>query len=309
MIFLGIDSSNYRSSVAFVKEDNTYLSHRRYLPVPEGKKGLRQSDAVFAHVKQLPTVLREVLQQVDPSSIRCIGVSDRPRRLPESYMPCFLVGYSLATTLSSVLRVPMFCFSHQEGHIAAALLSANALHLKEKPFVAFHVSGGTTEVLYVQPATVGFSVEIIGKTLDLNLGQVIDRSGALLGISFPFGPMLEEMAKQGSVTHPIRVCLKGMDCALSGMENKCQELLQKGEQKENIAAYILHSAAELLVQMTKKVRLKYGDIPILYTGGVMADDIIKDRLKTEPNTYFALPELTGDNAVGTALLAHYALGE
>lgn len=307
MASFGIDSSNYRSSAAVYHADGRYSSHRRLLPVALGQKGLRQSDAVFAHVKQLPELVSNTLGEIDVSALRGIGVSDRPRRLVESYMPCFLVGVGLAKTLAASLGLPLYRFSHQEGHIAAALLSADCLHLLQRPFVAFHVSGGTTEALLVHPADLGFSVEIIAKTLDLNIGQVIDRAGVMLGLSFPSGEALERLAENGRSPIPIRPCLKGVDPALSGVENQCKKLLNSGAAPADIAAFTLEYAAEVLWRMSTKLREQYGDLPFVYSGGVMANAMIKRRLGALPDTYFASPELSGDNAVGIALLAELAL--
>ena len=301
MITFGIDSSNYRSSAAVFLGDG-YISKRKLLPVPLGEKGLRQSDAVFAHTKQLPEIVNSVLSQVDVSDIKAIGVSNKPRRLEDSYMPCFLTGVGIAEVLSKALLVPLYKFSHQEGHIAAALYSADRMDLIDSSFIAFHVSGGTTEALLVSPADIGFKTEIIAKTLDLNLGQVIDRAGVMLGLSFPAGEELEKMAQKGVYKPALKPCIKGCDCALSGVENTCQKLLKLGESPENIAAFVLNFAAETLCQMTVNIKNKYGDLPIIYSGGVMADEIIKNKIKSVVEADFASTELSGDNAVGIALL-------
>lgn len=306
MLAFGIDSSNYRSSAAICFNDGTYISNRRLLPVPLGERGLRQSDAVFAHTKQLPEIVTQTLADINTSDIACVGVSDRPRRLENSYMPCFLVGIGLAETLAAALRVPIYRFSHQEGHIASALLSADCLQLIDKPFIAFHVSGGTTEALLVEKDDLGFKTKIIAKTLDLNIGQIIDRVGVMLGLSFPSGEELESLALKGVVTKKIKPTIKGFDCALSGIENQCAKMIKDGETKENIAAFTLNYVAEVLAVMSAKLREEYGNLPFVYSGGVMADSIIKNRLVSN-TSFFASPELSGDNAVGIALLARLAL--
>ena len=307
MFSLGIDSSNYRSSAAVVNDDLKYTSNRKLLYVAQGERGLRQSDAVFLHTKQLPYIIKEILDDIDTSKISCIGVSDRPRRLENSYMPCFLTGLSYAEILASALKVPLFRFSHQEGHIAAALLSSGRLDLLSKEFIAFHVSGGTTEALLVSPSDIGFKVEIIAKSLDLHLGQVIDRVGVKLGLTFPCGEELEKLALKGEVTQKAIPCIKGFDCALSGVENICEKMLENGEKSENIATYTIAFAAETLCKMTLKIKEKYSDLPIVYSGGVMANNIIKNKLHQITKADFASTELSGDNAVGIALLAKLSL--
>lgn len=307
MATFGIDSSNYRSSAAYLKDNLEYISNRKFLPVANGERGLRQSDAVFAHTKQLPLIVKELLSLVDVKSIEAIGVSEKPRRLEESYMPCFLTGLGLAEVLSAALNVPIYKFSHQEGHIAAALLSANRLDLYNKTFIAFHVSGGTTEALLVSPSETGFKAEIIAKTLDLHLGQVIDRVGVKLGLDFPCGEELEKLALYGKSPKMPKPCIKGFDCALSGVENIADKMISSGESKEDIAAFTIQFAAKTLCEMTLKIKEKFAELPIVYSGGVMANNYIKSELKKITNANFASIELSGDNAVGIALLAKLCL--
>lgn len=307
MISFGIDSSNYRSSAAAILDDGRYISKRKLLYVSEGSRGLRQSDAVFLHTKQLPDIVSSVLKDIKTTDIKCVGVSTKPRRLEDSYMPCFLVGEGLAKALSTALNVPLYNFSHQEGHIAAALLSADCMQISKKPFIAFHISGGTTEALLVEQSDIGYKTQIVAKTLDLNIGQIMDRVGVMLGLLFPCGEELEKLALKGKTPKTVKVTLKGMDCALSGVENQCKTMLDKGESKENIARFAIEYSAEVLYRMTTQIREKYGDLPVVYSGGVMADEIIKAKLSEFGDVYFASVELSGDNAVGIAYLAKRAL--
>ena len=300
---LGLDSSNYRSSAATVDTALSYRSTRKLLPVKMGERGLRQSDAVFAHTRQLPGLLCELLSQINPADLVCVGVSDRPRRVEGSYMPCFLPGVGLAEAVSAARNIPLFRFSHQEGHIAAALLSAGRTDLLHERFIAFHISGGTTEAVLVRPAAVGFETEIIGKTLDLHAGQVIDRVGVMLGLPFPSGEELERLAQNGRVAVPVRPCIKGFDCALSGVENICKGLFDRGEPKENIAATALSYVSDTLCTMAKKISGEYTGLPFVFSGGVMANRNIRREIGKILPADFASPELSGDNAVGIALLA------
>ncbi len=309
MISLGIDSSNYRSSAAALYEDFKFLSQRKLLEVPLGDRGLRQSDAVFAHTRQLPLIVNSVLKSVDVSKIDSIGVSDKPRPISDSYMPCFLSGLALAEVLSSALGVPLFKFSHQEGHIAAALLSSGRMDLFKKRFIAFHVSGGTTEALLVTPSENGFNLKIVAETLDINIGQVIDRVGVMMGLEFPCGQELEKLAIGGKVICPVKTCIKGSNCALSGAENKCKSLLEQGNSKQDVSAYILDFVAKTLCDMTIQLKKTYGDLPFVYSGGVMANKYIKDKIKSVVDADFATAELSGDNAVGIALLAKLKMEE
>ena len=194
-IILGIDTSNYTTSVALMYEDGELIANiKRPLPVSEGERGLRQSEAVFAHVKNMPSAMEEVRECLGGKSPSAVGVSARPRNVDGSYMPCFLSGVAVAEGIASSLGVPLYRFSHQCGHVMAALYSSSSEELMKDEFAAFHVSGGTTELLIVKGGESGFDARLVGGTKDLNAGQIIDRIGVFLGMPFPAGPHLERAA-------------------------------------------------------------------------------------------------------------------
>lgn len=304
MITLGIDTSNYTTSLAlFNSETGKIRQKRMLLPVKPGEKGLRQSDAVFHHTSRIGSLARELFEGFS-GSIDAIGVSEKPRDVEGSYMPCFLVGLNTAITLSSVLKKPLFGFSHQSGHIMAALWSAGATELKNERFIAFHVSGGTTEMLLVSPDKDRiFKTEIIGETSDINCGQAIDRAGVMMGIGFPCGRGLEELALKSDKAFNPKVCVINGNCSLSGLENQCAKMLSDGVTKEDTARYCLDFAGKTLEKMTEYAVEKYGDLPLVYAGGVMSDSIIRSRIALKFSARFALPEFSCDNAAGTAVLA------
>lgn len=308
--FLGIDTSNYTTSVSiYNSESGEMLRKKKLLPVKSGECGLRQSDAVFHHVQQLPQVMGELLSDFS-AKIEAIGVSSRPRDVEGSYMPCFTVGLSTAKILSDTLKIPMYMFSHQSGHIAAALYSANKTELINERFLAFHVSGGTTEAVIVNPdSETIFRAELAAKTLDLNAGQLIDRVGVMLGLKFPCGIELEKLAAANTEkVNGLKISLKKADCCLSGIENICRRAYDDGQSKEYVSALCLAHIEETLIRMTGRVIAHYGEMPVVYAGGVMSDKIIKDGLKKELNRrfgyepYFAEPEFSADNACGIAFL-------
>ena len=205
--YLGIDTSNYTTSAAVFDSGTGKVVHRKkLLPVAEGSLGLKQSDAVFAHVKQLPQILEELFFALPSISLAAVGVSARPRNAADSYMPCFLTGKLAASAICSANRLPLYEFSHQCGHIAAALYSAGKLDLMQKEFIAFHFSGGTTECVHVAPdkQTV-FGTEILYHSLDLKCGQAIDRVGGMLGLPFPAGKELDRLSLQADKRFPVKV--------------------------------------------------------------------------------------------------------
>ena len=309
-LYLGLDTSNYTTSVAvYDSETGEMRQRKRLLPVKEGQLGLRQSDAVFHHTAQLHSLFGELAAEIDTRQIAAVGASARPRPVEGSYMPCFTVGENTAKIISSALKVPFFPFSHQEGHISAALFGADRLDLFGKKFLAFHVSGGTTEAVLAQGKGCGFSCEIIARTLDLNAGQAIDRVGLMLGLRFPCGAELEKLALQNREiikTHPK---LKGHDCCLSGVENLCKKLIVEGKEKSFVAAFCIEYIRQALSMMTDSLLSEYGSLPLLYAGGVMSDSIIKNSFTEKYNAAFAPPVYSADNAAGIAYLTYLSSKE
>ncbi len=303
--YIGIDTSNYTTSCALFEasEARLYSNVKCLLGVKEGERGLRQSDAVFAHVKNLPSVTEQALENIIPNELAAVGVSVTPRDAEGSYMPCFLAGEAAASTLANATKKPIHRFSHQAGHVMAAIYSSGSPDLLDTPHIAFHVSGGTTELLLVKPRGVGFDIEKLGGTLDLNAGQAIDRVGVMMGLKFPCGPLLEELALENTEPLPKpKLSVNSCECNLSGVENKAQKLLLEGKSREYTAAFVLDFIARTLIELTKNA-LEEVTMPVLYAGGVMSNSIIKDMIKKQGfDARFALPEFSSDNAAGTALL-------
>ncbi len=303
-VFLGIDTSNYTTSAAlYNSRTKTALSEKKLLPVKQGQLGLRQSDAVFHHVRQLPQVLESLFAQT--TDIPCaVGFSARPRDEEGSYMPCFLSGECAAKAVASSAHIAAHDFSHQAGHIAAALYSVSRLDLIDKRFLAFHVSGGTTECLLVTPdSNIIFGVERIGCSLDLKAGQVIDRVGGMLGLPFPAGRELDALSRESSKSYSITPVIKGMDCCLSGVENQCKRMIVNGDAPCDVARYCIDYILAALACMTELAINAHGAMPLLYAGGVMSNTIIRDTFTQRFGGMFASPALSSDNAVGAAVLA------
>ena len=303
--YLGIDTSNYTSSAAAYFEDGGMFSEKQLLPVAAGEKGLRQSDAVFLHTKQLPDVISRLFALLpEGAELAGVAASVRPRDAEGSYMPCFLVGRTLAYGIAKSHGVRFLELSHQAGHIAAALYGANRIDLLTGSFISFHISGGTTEGLFVKSERGGFSVKIVSKTLDISAGQLIDRIGVRLGFGFPAGAEMDGLALSYVGDASAKPVLKGEDCCLSGVENVCLRLLDEGASPESVAAYCLGYVAEMLVRVSEKLRAKLGEVPILFAGGVMASEYIRNYVSGRvENAIFTKPEFSSDNAAGTAYLA------
>ena len=299
---LGIDTSNYTTSIALY-DGNNIRHKKRMLKVKNGELGLRQSEAVFQHINQIPNLIADIMQ-IEYGKIKAIGVSKSPRDEEGSYMPCFTVGVSVAKVISELCKVPMYTFSHQMGHIVSALYSANRLDLLSKEFLAFHVSGGTTEAVIVRPDMKNvIKCEKVFKTLDLNAGQAIDRVGVMLGLTFPVGMDLEKLALNYTEAIKTKPCIKGVDCCLSGLENICKKMKDENESNNKIARFCIEYIINTLDMVCQKLIKEYGNLPIVFSGGVMSNSIINNRFTKKYGAIFASPEFSSDNAAGLAILS------
>ncbi len=303
--YLGIDTSNYTTSCAlFFPETGEVKQCKKLLPVKKGELGLRQSDAVFHHTVQLPEMLTELFSGFN-GEIAGVGVSDAPRRQEGSYMPCFLAGVSVATGIALSKNVPLYRFSHQQGHIAAAVYSTDKTELLKEPFLAFHVSGGTTDVLLVTPDGEDImSVKMLASSLDLKAGQAVDRVGVMLGYPFPAGRFVDELALKSDKRYKINIKLKDGSCCLSGVENKCRQMLLNGETKEDVSRFCMDYITAALVKMAQYQQNALGDLPLLFAGGVMSGKAISGEISKKFGAFFAKPEFSCDNAAGISYSAY-----
>ena len=299
MPVLGLDTSNYTTSAAlFDGQSGENLG--QLLEVRPGELGLRQSEALFQHVRRLPELLERLLGE--RPVLQAVGASTRPRAVEGSYMPCFLAGESQGRGIAAALGVPFYSHSHQQGHLAAAAWSAGRLDLLDAPFLAWHLSGGTTELLLVRPAGTSAAAEIIGGTSDLSAGQLIDRTGLLLGLPFPAGRALDGLYSQANACYEPRVKLKDLTFSLSGMENQVKALAEEGELPANIARFTLDAISNVVWRATQEAQRQYPGLPVLCSGGVASNSQLRAGLTELCGAVFAEPRYSTDNAMGAAIL-------
>ena len=306
MLTLGIDTSNYATSLAVFDTNagEVVCDCKKFLPVKAGQLGLRQSDALFHHTAALPDLLAELGTKADLTQIGAVGVSAKPRPVEGSYMPCFLAGVNAAAAFALGKGIPLIHTTHQQGHIAAALFATGERELFEQENLVFHVSGGTTEALLVQPDGEGMPhITLAAHSLDLKAGQAVDRVGLLLGLSFPCGPELERLALQWEGKLSYRPVLKGHDCSLSGIENQCKAMVDRGEPPAKIARHCLEAIAAVLDKMCSRLLEELGPLPVVFSGGVCSNSLLRQRLGEKYSATFAAPEFSSDNAAGVAVLA------
>lgn len=307
--FLGIDTSCYTTSIALIDGDNNILyDKKKVLDVDYNKIGLRQQDALFQHMKNLPYLLKEIDNNYF-QKIKYISVSNKPRNIKDSYMPVFLQGVFLAESLGHSLNIPIKYFSHQEGHIAAGLIGNEVL--LSKKFVAIHLSGGTNEILLVDSTKENLNIEIIGKTLDISFGQLLDRIGVYLGYQFPCGRDIDSLSLKGDdILVKVPLSLKdNIDINISGLENYFKNIIDLNEYKiEDISLLLMSTITAYLDIVMKEVKKMLNIDKFLLIGGVCESLFIRNYYKDKENVFFSLKNISNDNAVGLAYLSKIKKG-
>ncbi len=300
---LGLDTSNYTTSTALFDGADGYQLGR-LLDVEAGSLGLRQSDALFQHVKRLPELFDRLRREGRLEDIAAVGASVKPRWVEGSYMPCFLAGETAGRILADTLGVPFFPCAHQQGHIAAVAWGAGRLEMLDKPLLAWHLSGGTTELLYVEPDGTGVLPQKIGGTSDISAGQLIDRTGVALGLDFPAGRALDTLSRTGRPDRGFAVKISNFTFSFSGMENKAKDMVAAGEPAADVARFIVATVARTIRRVTDQALEQYPGLPVLCSGGVASNSILREVMS---DAVFAPPVCSADNALGVAVLTHRAL--
>ncbi len=309
-IAVGFDTSCYTTSAAAVNRQGEVVAFaRKLLPVEAGQRGLRQSEAVFAHVRQMPLVMQELQQQLAGQEAQIVAVcaSASPTDAEDSYMPVFTVGEGHARTAASLLNVPLYETTHQRGHIAAGWIGHKTV---DEPHLAIHLSGGTTDLLLCGET----GIECLGSSLDLHAGQLVDRIGVHLGLGFPAGPALERLAM--TCTDPPQAIIPcSMDhqdlcCHLSGAETKVLQMLSQNKLTREQAALevfdlLSRTVSRLLIAGCKKTGIRQA----LIVGGVASSTLLRQMLgqrlqkaRSPVKVSFGDPRYSADNAAGVAAI-------
>ena len=305
MITLGIDTSNYTTSAATF-DGGSFLMSRKIIDVKHGERGIRQSDGVFIHNRELPGFIEKRIAEAG-GRINAVGVSTRPRNIEGSYMPVFTVGHGYARAVAAALGVNLYEFSHQDGHIMAGIHSADKYDLLNGKFLSVHLSGGTTEILSSEYNGTGFTNQIIGGTLDISAGQLIDRVGVQMGLKFPCGAELEKIADTTDKYIKLPFSVKGAYMNLSGIETKLIRMIE-GVSPEIARTAIIY-VRDMLVKALNNAVCETGIKRILIAGGVASNSILRSGLeKLDAEVIFASKELSTDNAVGIAVLTYLKEG-
>ena len=303
---IGIDTSNYTTSAAAVDSSGNIISDRRtLLKVKQGERGLRQSDALFQHIMNLPGIIAELKSDIAGYEIKSVSVSSKPRPVEGSYMPVFNAGVSVADCMATVLGVPLYRFSHQEGHIAA-VKEFSSFKTKDS-LLCCHLSGGTCEIL----SCTDDDIDIVGGSLDISFGQLLDRTGVALGAEFPCGRELDNTALAALTATDLLTPVKVRECYfnLSGTETQILRLIadtDESEYRSSLIRNLFDTITVCLATAVNQTAAATGICNVLFAGGVAASSYIRtnlDRYINQNISYeFGAAELSSDNAVGTALL-------
>lgn len=305
---LGIDTSNYKTSVALVSKDEEIVYDKRtFLTVKEGSIGLRQQEALFQHISNLPELLEGAFNASRDGKIVSVSASSRPRPVENSYMPCFIAGMNECKIISSLLNCKMSYFSHQEGHLASAVRFTKLRD--ENEYIFFHFSGGTTEILIYSNG----KIKQIGQSDDISFGQLLDRTGNMLDYSFPAGEDIDKLAlsfiDNGDYKNILpKIKVNGLKFNLSGIETAVKNSELKND-KKLISFMLMERILECIETIIKNASNEYGIKDFLFSGGVSSSWFIRNGIdssfnneKGNLNVYFSSPELSSDNAVGIAFL-------
>lgn len=306
-IILGIDTSCYTTSIAAISLDRKIiLNEKIMLKVKKDCKGLRQSEAVFQHINNLGEISENINEKLKDYKVIGVCASSKPRPLDESYMPVFTVGLNFGKLLSSINNCPFFVTSHQENHIEASLIN-NKLKDNNR-FIAVHISGGTTEILLVDKTEEGYFIDIVGGSLDVSFGQLIDRLGLKLKYNFPCGKYIDEDAIKCNefIEQGLKTSVKGSYMNLSGIENQINELIEKYP-KEYICKLLLDTLSRCMYKALTHICNQYNIDEVLFAGGVSSSKYMSQKIyiklqNQNIRSYFTESQYATDNALGCAII-------
>ena len=177
------------------------------------------------------------------------------------------------------------------------------MELMDQPHLAWHLSGGTTELLLVEPEGKNVSCTKIGGTTDISAGQLIDRTGQLLELPFPSGKHLDALSQEAVLTDVFRVKCQDSSFSLSGVQNKVQQFHSCHPEPAETAAYALRCVAGAVFTATQQALKTYPGLPVVFSGGVASNSMLRQKL-APLDPVFSQPQYSTDNAMGVAVPAH-----
>lgn len=308
-IIIGIDTSCYTTSIAAITLNREIVFNEKImLNVKNGERGLRQSDAVFQHIKNFGDISERLKKHIHKKGykVEMICASAKPRDVEESYMPVFEVGKNFAKTMAAIFDCEMLETTHQENHIAASLYGCDKEDLER--FISVHMSGGTMEILLTEKGDKGYKTEIVGGTKDISFGQLIDRVGVKMGYDFPSGKYVDENALlcKEEVASGLKTSVKDGYMNISGLENQVYKLMEEKD-KYYVSKAVMNAAIKSLEKALRFVCDKYSIEDVVFVGGVASSKYISEKLskklqRNNINSFFTDGAYSSDNACGCAII-------
>ena len=308
-IIIGIDTSCYTTSIAAITLNREIVFNEKImLNVKNGERGLRQSDAVFQHIKNFGEISERLKKHIHKKGykVEMICASAKPRDVEESYMPVFEVGKNFAKTMAAIFDCEMLETTHQENHIAASLYGCDKEDLER--FISVHMSGGTMEILLTEKGDKGYKTEIVGGTKDISFGQLIDRVGVKMGYDFPAGKYVDENALlcKEDVMSGLKTSVKDGYMNISGLENQVYKLMEEKD-KYYVSKAVMNAAIKSLDKALRFVCDKHSIEDVVFVGGVASSKYISKKLskklqRNNINSFFTDGAYSSDNACGCAII-------
>ncbi|WP_159721934.1 tRNA (adenosine(37)-N6)-threonylcarbamoyltransferase complex transferase subunit TsaD [Enterococcus sp. CSURQ0835] len=316
-LILAVESSCDETSVAVIENGEKILSNIVASQIKSHKRfgGVVPEVASRHHVEQITLCLEDALAeaQIEPKELTAVAVTYGP-----GLVGALLIGLSAAKAFAWAHQLPLLPINHMAGHIYAARL----VQPLRFPLLSLLVSGGHTELVYMQEDG---AYEIIGETRDDAAGEAYDKVGRVLGLPYPSGKALDELAHTGKDTyHFPRAMLQedNYDFSFSGLKSAFINLVHNAEQRgetldrADLAASFQASVVEVLVTKTVRACQQYSVKQVILAGGVAANQGLRHELQkalatTLPAVELIIPplRLCGDNAAMIGAAAHVELAK
>ncbi len=287
MICLGIESTAHTFGVGVVSDRGEVLSSAVDAYIPPVGWGIKPDEAGKHHRKASGNVIGKALEE---AGIRMRDVDIVSYSAGPGLAPCLYAGFGFAEKLAMKYRKPLVPVNHCIAHIEIGRIKTGI-----KDPVTLYVSGGNTQVI----AFAGGRYRIFGETQDIGIGNALDKLGRGLGLQFPAGPKIEQLAGKGKY-FPLPYVVKGMDLSFSGMVTSCINRFKKEFPAEDICYSFQETCFAMLTEVTERAMAHTGKDEALLTGGVAANLRLQEMLKTmckERGARFAVVpgSLAGDN--------------
>ena len=264
-VIIGVESTAHTLGVSVVKDDEVLSNETKSYET--GKGGMVPSKVSNHHVRYSKQVLRNAIRKsgISIEDVDGVAFSQSP-----GIGNCLRIGSVIARTLQMRLDVPLIPVNHCIAHIEIGKSETNA----EDP-VFLYASGANTQIINYENS----KYRIYGETEDMGVGNFLDSVGRKIGLGFPAGPKIEELAKETDEYYRLPYSVKGMDIILGGIFSHVKQSMLNKYDKEVIANSIQETVFAMLVEVTERAVAHSGKDEVLIGGGVGCNDRLKEMLR------------------------------